>query len=281
MEIVRRVHQMREIVNNARSRGLKIGFVPTMGCLHEGHLSLVRAVNERSDIVVVSLFVNPTQFGPDEDYERYPRELTRDTELAIGAGVDYLFTPEVNDLYPPGARAVVEIADLSGRFEGGSRPGHFAGVATVVLKLLHVVQPHVAAFGQKDAQQALIVRRMVQDLLVDVEILTLPTIRNPDGVALSSRNAYLTPEQRTAAGAIPRALEAAQHVVAQGQHKSDEVLEAAREVLEAESLLEIDYLELVDRSSLVPVTLVDQEVLMLVAVRCGATRLIDNTTIKP
>ena len=281
MEIVRRVHSMKEVVAKARARGLKVGLVPTMGCLHEGHLSLIRGINEYCDLVVVSLFVNPTQFGPDEDYDRYPRDLTRDADLCVSTGVDYLFTPEVNDLYPPGPRTAIDVAELTERFEGESRPDHFRGVATIVLKLLNVVRPSVAAFGQKDAQQAVVIRRMVLDLLMDTEILTFPTVRDEDGIALSSRNKFLGVEERQAATAIPRALDAARYVLSQGQHKPEEILETAREVLEAESLLRVDYLELVDKDNLAPVTLVDREVLLLVAVYCGDTRLLDNTLIQP
>lgn len=281
MEIVRRVHSMKEVVAKARARGLKVGLVPTMGSLHEGHLSLIRGINEYCDLVVVSLFVNPTQFGPDEDYDRYPRDLTRDADLCVSTGVDYLFTPEVNDLYPPGPRTAIDVAELTERFEGESRPDHFRGVATIVLKLLNVVRPSVAAFGQKDAQQAVVIRRMVLDLLMDTEILTFPTVRDEDGIALSSRNKFLGVEERQAATAIPRALDAARYVLSQGQHKPEEILETAREVLEAEPLLRVDYLELVDKDNLAPVTLVDREVLLLVAVFCGDTRLLDNTLIQP
>lgn len=276
MEIVRRVHSMKEIVAKAKARGLRIGLVPTMGFLHEGHLSLIRGIDDHCDIVVVSIFVNPTQFGPDEDYERYPRDLTHDTEMCIAAGVDYLFTPEVNDIYPPGPRTSVEIAELSERFEGQSRPGHFRGVATVVLKLFNAVQPDIAAFGQKDAQQAVIVQRITRDLLLDVEILVLPIARDDNDIALSSRNKYLTAEQREAARAIPRALEAARQAVAGGKTKAEAILEAARAVIEEQSSLRIDYLELVDKRSLVPVLALDGEALLLVAVFCGETRLLDN-----
>jgi pantoate--beta-alanine ligase len=281
VEIVRRVQAMREISKQARARKLKIGFVPTMGFLHEGHVSLIRKVDELADIVVVSIFVNPTQFGPEEDFDRYPRDLTRDVDLCIAEGVDYLFTPGVDEIYPPGPPTYVEVTGLSGRLEGASRPGHFRGVTTVVLKLFEVVRPHIAAFGQKDAQQAVIVRRMVSDLLLDVELLVLPTVRDERDVALSSRNRYLSPEQHEAATAIPRALEAARHVVNEGQTDAEEVLEAAREVIEAERLLRLDYLELVDPEKLEPVSVVDREVLLLIAVFCGEIRLLDNTHLKP
>jgi pantoate--beta-alanine ligase len=272
---------MREISKRARARKLKIGFVPTMGFLHEGHLSLIRKINGMVDVVVVSIFVNPTQFGPEEDYDEYPRDLTRDADLCIAEEVDYLFTPEAVDLYPPGPRAYVEVSELSERLEGASRPGHFRGVATVVLKLFEIVRPHVAAFGQKDAQQCVVIQRMVADLMLDVEISVLPTVRDDHGLALSSRNKYLSEEELAAARAIPAALEAAKKVVADGRIDSEEVLAAANEAIAAQELLRIDYIELVDRESLEPVAAVDREVLLLIAAYCGETRLIDNAILAP
>jgi pantoate--beta-alanine ligase len=272
---------MKGISRQARAQNLRLGFVPTMGFLHEGHLSLIRKVNELTDLVVVSIFVNPTQFGPEEDYEHYPRDLTRDSDLCIAEGVDYLFVPEVKDLYPPGPRTFVDVADLSERLEGASRPGHFRGVATVVLKLLEIVQPHLAAFGRKDAQQAVVIQRMIEDLMLDVELIVLPIVRDDDGLALSSRNRYLSGEERTAATAIPRALDAACDLLAEGRTDRAELIEAARDVLAAEELLAVDYIELVDSKSLQPVTVVDREALLLVAVNCGKTRLIDNALLAP
>jgi len=280
MEIVRRVHAMREVSRQARAKGQKIGFVPTMGCLHDGHLSLVRRVKEVCDVVVVSIFVNPTQFGPKEDFERYPRDLPRDTDLCIAEGVDYVFAPEAEDIYPRGACTFVETEGLCTVLEGESRPGHFRGVATVVLKLLTVVRPHIAAFGQKDAQQAVVIQRMTKDLLLDVEVLVLPTVRDEDGVALSSRNAYLSDEQRLAARAIPRALQAAEERVAAGEWSAEGILGAAREVLEAEPRVLIDYIALVDTILLTPLDEVDGDALLLLAARIGETRLIDNTTLR-
>jgi len=281
VEIVRRVHAMREIVREARGRRLKIGFVPTMGCLHEGHLSLVRKVKELADVVVVSIFVNPAQFGPGEDFDRYPRNLTRDADLCVAEGVDYVFTPEADELYPPGPKTYVEVTGLSDRLEGKSRPGHFRGVTTVLLKLFELVRPDIAAFGQKDAQQAVIVRRMVTDLLLDLEVRVLPTVRDEHGIALSSRNRYLSTEQAVAARAIPRALEAARELLADGQVEAAGILSAAREILEAEELLNIDYLELVYRETLWPVTTVDAPAILLLAVECGETRLLDNAFLDP
>jgi pantoate--beta-alanine ligase len=280
MQIVRRVHAMKEIARQARSRGLKLGLVPTMGYLHEGHLSLVRKTKELVDVVVVSIFVNPTQFGPDEDFERYPRDVARDTDLCIAENVDYLFLPEAGEMYPEGPRTIVEVEDLSARLEGVSRPGHFRGVCTVVLKLFSIVQPWLAAFGQKDAQQAVIVRRMTRDLLLDTEILLLPTVRDEDGLALSSRNRNLSDEQRRAALAIPRALEAAGQAAREGRRRSAELIQAARDVLEREERLTVDYVVLVDPERLDPVSQLAAPALLLVAAWAGGVRLIDNARIE-
>jgi pantoate--beta-alanine ligase len=280
MEIVRRVNSMREIANRARARGLKVGLVPTMGYLHEGHLSLVRRLDELVDVLVVSVFVNPTQFGPGEDYQRYPRDLTRDADLCIAEGVDYLFAPEATEIYPPGPRTHVEVEQLSDWLEGASRPGHFRGVATVVLKLINIVRPTVAAFGQKDLQQAVILRRMARDLMLDVEMLMLPIVRDEDGVALSSRNKYLDEEQRAAAGAIPGALAAAERAVAEGVTGGAEIVAAAREAIESVEGLEIDYLELVSAGTLAPLASLDGEAYLVLAVRCGGIRLLDNVALR-
>jgi len=280
MEIVRRVHAMKEIAARARTTRRKIGFVPTMGCLHDGHLSLVRRVKDVSDIVVVSVFVNPTQFGPGEDLEAYPRDLARDADLCVAEGVDYLFTPEATEIYPPGSCTVVETLGLVDVLEGASRPGHFRGVTTVVLKLFEIVKPQVAAFGRKDTQQAIIVQRMVADLMLDVEILVLPTVRDEDGVALSSRNAYLTHDERLAARAIPLALRAAEKRVGDGEWDAAAVIDAARAVLESEPLLAVDYIAMVDPVTLQPVVELTGEAFLLLAVRVGKTRLLDNATLR-
>jgi pantoate--beta-alanine ligase len=280
MELVRLVHSMKEISRRLRATGSKIGFVPTMGALHEGHLSLIRRLREVSDVVVVSLFVNPTQFESTEDFETYPRDLARDTDLCIAEGVHYLFAPEAEELYAPGHCTCVEVTGLSEILEGKSRPGHFRGVTTVVLKLFEIVRPTIAAFGQKDAQQAVIVRRMARDLNLEVEILVLPTVRDRDEVALSSRNRRLAPDDREAARAIPRALEAARQAVARGEGRAEAVVAAARQVLEAEPRLRVDYVELVDAERLSPVSSAEGELLLVVAAYAGNTRLIDNATIR-
>ena len=271
---------MREIARQARVAGRRIGFVPTMGALHDGHVSLIRRVREISDLVVVSIFVNPTQFGPAEDFDRYPRDLARDADLCIAGGVDYVFVPDRHEIYPAGASTFVEVEGLSTRLEGRSRPGHFRGVTTVVLKLFEVVDPHVAAFGQKDAQQGIVVKRMARDLLLDVEILVCPTVRDSDGVALSSRHVYLSAEERAAARAIPRALAAAESAVAEGARDPVKVVQAAWEVLQAEPLLQVDYVEVVDVREMLAVESIEEEALLVLAVYAGATRLIDNAVLR-
>lgn len=280
MEIVRRVHSMKEVCRQARANGRKVGLVPTMGALHEGHFSLIRRTKEMADIVVVSIFVNPAQFAPDEDLESYPRELTEDVDSCIAEEVDYVFAPPEEELYPEEAQTVVEVTELSSILEGASRPGHFRGVSTVVLKLFEIVEPNVAAFGQKDFQQCAVIQRMVRDLMIDVEILMLPIVRDEDGLALSSRNRKLSPQERAVALAVPRALEAAKQVVADGQQQGDKILAAAREVLESQDGLRLDYVELVDPKKMVPVSEIEGEALLVVAAHAGATRLIDNTVLR-
>ena len=280
MEVVRRVQSLKEICRQAQARGRRVGLVPTMGALHDGHVSLIRRIQELCDLVVVSIFVNPTQFGPDEDYAEYPRRLTEDADICIAEKVDYVFSPSVQELFLPNSSTFVGVEDLSADFEGASRPGHFRGVATVVFKLFQIVQPAIAVFGRKDAQQALIIRRMVQDLMLDVEILVLPTVREQDGLALSSRNRTLSTVERRAALAIPHALQAAAAVVKEGQRNVGRVVAAAREVLEAEEMVQIDYVELVDEDQLKPVSQVQGEMLLLVAATVGKTRLIDNVALR-
>jgi pantoate--beta-alanine ligase len=281
MDIVRRVQSMREISRQVRAKGQRVGLVPTMGCLHEGHLSLIRRANEQADVVVVSIFVNPSQFGPEEDLKTYPRDLTHDTDLCIRERVDYLFTPEIDDIYPPGPETYVDIPDLASRLEGASRPGHFRGVTTVVLKLLNIVYPQVVAFGQKDAQQLVIVRRMIEDLRLGIEFISVPTVRDDHGLALSSRNRYLSAQQYEAALAIPRALKAGRGAAAERGATPDQIIRAARTVLDANPSLATDYVELVDPVLLEPVIADGCGGLLLIAVRCGEVRLIDNTLVEP
>ncbi|MBZ5639783.1 MAG: pantoate--beta-alanine ligase [Acidobacteriia bacterium] len=281
MDIVRRVHSMKEMARQGRERARRIGFVPTMGYLHEGHMSLVRRVKEMADLIVVSIFVNPTQFGPGEDYANYPRDLARDADRCVSEGVDVVFAPEADEIYAADACTFVEVEGLSARLEGASRPGHFRGVATVVLKLLNIVQPHVVAFGQKDAQQAVIVQRMTRDLLLDTEILVVPIVRDADGVALSSRNVRLASAERRAAQAIPRGLKEAEKAIEGGERDPGRIVKTARDVLEAEPILRVDYVELVDTARLQPVAIASGEMLLAVAVYAGKTRLIDNIVVTP
>jgi pantoate--beta-alanine ligase len=280
MDVLRRVRAMKEACAAARAEGKTVGFVPTMGALHDGHLGLVRRIRAQADLTVVSIFVNPTQFGSGEDFTRYPRDLVRDADVLAREGVHILFAPEPDEIYPHGAATFVEVAGLSDKLEGKSRPGHFRGVATVVTKLFEIVRPHVAAFGQKDAQQVLVIKTMVRDLMMDVELLVLPTKREEDGLAMSSRNALLTPEERRAARAIPRALEAVRTALEAGERDPAKLLAAGKAILVEAPLLRIDYVELVDPDRLEPVTRVQGEMLLAVAVFAGSTRLIDNVVLR-
>lgn len=254
----------------------RIAFVPTMGALHEGHLSLVRKGRELADVVVASVFVNPTQFGPDEDFERYPRDPEGDAALLSGAGCSLLFLPSVETLYPPGASTFVEVEGPSRGFEGDERPGHFRGVATVVAGLLQRVRPDVAIFGRKDAQQLAVVRKLVRDLHFGIEIVGAPIVRESDGLAMSSRNVYLDPEQRRAARVLHRSLESARRRIESGERCAAAIETRVRSILEAEPLGQVDYVAVVDALSFAPVERLGGEVVIAIAVRFGATRLLDN-----
>ena len=263
-----------------RSCPRPLGLVPTMGALHEGHLALVRRARGENATVAVSIFVNPTQFGPQEDLATYPRDMERDLALLEKEGVDLVYAPTPEEVYPPGFDTWVELGALAERLEGAARPGHFRGVATVVCKLFNVVSPDRAYFGQKDGQQLAIIRQMVRDLNLGVEIAAVPTVRDADGLALSSRNAYLTPEQRAAAPVIYRALSEARELWDRGDRDGDVLRLAVRKVLEAEPLLEdIDYVSVADADSLVELELVDRPAMVSTAVRLGRTRLIDNVVV--
>lgn len=281
MRQVTTASELRSIIGQARQAGQRIGFVPTMGALHEGHASLIRAARRETDFVVVSIFVNPTQFGPNEDYQRYPRTPQADTQLCLREGVDLIFAPTAEEMYPPGYCTWVEVTGLQDVLCGRSRPGHFRGVATVVLKLFHLVQPDVAYFGQKDAQQARIIRQLVRDLNVPVEIRVCPIVREPDGLAMSSRNAYLSPEQRRQATVLYRALCAAKELVEQGERHAEHVRQHMVRLIEATPGAVLDYAEIVDPETLQPVREIQQPVLAALAVRIGPARLIDNMTLTP
>ncbi len=279
MKLIPTIAEMKSVIKKHKSAGQTIGFVPTMGFLHEGHLSLVRAAREAADVLVVSIFVNPAQFGPKEDFQAYPRDLNRDSALLAKEGVDYLFCPEDGQMYPPGYKTYVEVQDLQDKLCGRSRPGHFRGVCTVVLKLFQIVDPNVAFFGQKDAQQAIILEKMVQDLNLNVWIETLPIVREPDGLAMSSRNAYLNAEERKAALVLSRSLEEAKRQIDQGERRADIVLGVMRAMVEKEPLARIDYLEAVDTRDLNPVKEIGSGTLIALAVYIGKTRLIDNLSV--
>lgn len=280
MEIIHRVLQMKELSKKARSEGKIIGFIPTMGFLHEGHLTLVREARKMSDLSVVSIFVNPAQFAPGEDFEKYPRDITRDAEMLAGENVDLVFVPKAEEMYPENYLTYVNVRELSKQLEGVTRPTHFEGVTTVVMKLFHIVDPHFAFFGQKDAQQLVIIRRMVRDLNMDVEIIRVPIVREPDGLAMSSRNTYLTPEQRKAAPVLFKALQQAQALIEKGERKSKTILKEMREIIEKEPLARIDYISAADLVELKDIKSIKGKCLISLAVYFGVTRLIDNIIIE-
>ena len=277
MQIVRTVSELRQWSRSTRSvPGSSVGLVPTMGALHAGHASLIRAARTRCSHVAVSLFVNPTQFGPNEDFARYPRAFDADCTMAEAEGADLLFAPPVAEMYPAGVQTFVEVAGLSDRLDGASRPGHFRGVATVVAKLFLAAEPDFAFFGQKDAAQVAVLRRMTTDLRFATEIVVCPIVRDPDGLALSSRNAYLSPAQRAQALILSRAIRQVEALVAQGQRRSELLIAAAREIFAAEPAIRIDYIACVDWSTLEPVSNAIPGTLFAVAAYVGNTRLIDN-----
>lgn len=280
MKVVKRIDEVRAAVRKARQEGKRIGFVPTMGYLHEGHLSLIDRAREMTDYVVMSIFVNPLQFGPNEDYDRYPRDLERDERMARQRGVDLLFTPDVAEMYPEPIKTTVHVADLSAPLCGASRPGHFDGVATVVLKLFNIVQPDYAFFGLKDAQQVAVVSRMVRDLNVPVTIVPCPIVREADGLAMSSRNVYLSPEERRQATVLYESLQWAKEAVATGLRDWEALKRGVRERIAQKPLAEIDYVDVLAYPDLVPPRGVPgEQVLIAVAVRFGRTRLIDNALV--
>ena len=275
-EVIRTPAEMRARAEDQRRDGRRVCVVPTMGYLHQGHLALLAAGRARSDLLIMTLFVNPTQFGPNEDLTRYPRDEAGDLEKARAAGVDLVFAPGAAAMYPDGYQTTVEVRELAAPMCGASRPGHFAGVASVVCKLFHITQPHVAVFGQKDYQQLAIIRRMVRDLDFGIEIVGVPIVREPDGLALSSRNAYLSPEERRQALALSRGLGDAEALFRSGERRAAPLCAAARRAIESQSLARIDYLELRAADSLQTLDSVDGPALLALAVFVGKTRLIDN-----
>jgi pantoate--beta-alanine ligase len=272
---------MKEYARGARGEGRVIGLVPTMGALHEGHTALVRRARQECSRVIASVFVNPKQFGPKEDYQKYPRDLEKDAAKLAAVGVDVLFAPETADVYPDGFRTYVNVEGISERLEGRSRPGHFRGVSTVVLKLFEIVQPHFAYFGRKDAQQVRIISEMSRDLNLDAEIVVCPIVREADGLALSSRNAYLSAEERKAATVLHRALVAARNELSAGARDALQVQDVMRRIIEAEPLARMDYAEFVSADTFEPVVRVARPSYAVLAVFVGKTRLIDNLLIEP
>ena len=281
LKICTTIHDMRSASRAARQAGKRLGFVPTMGALHEGHLSLVRNARAASDVVAASIFVNPTQFGPNEDLAKYPRSFERDCEMLERGGVDLVFAPSVEEMYPAGAVTWVTVEELSGKLDGRSRPGHFRGVTTVVSKLFHIVEPDQAFFGQKDSAQVAIIRRMVRDLNLPVEIVVCPIVREPDGLAMSSRNAYLDPEQRKQALVLHRSLMRVQQMAEAGERDVDKFNFAGRAAFAEEKSVRLDYFEIVDPDTLDPISDISQGALVAVAAYVGTTRLIDNILLKP
>ncbi|MSS70811.1 MAG: pantoate--beta-alanine ligase [Candidatus Latescibacteria bacterium] len=276
MQIIHPISGMQRTADALRASGRRIGFVPTMGYLHEGHASLIRHARKQSNEVIVSIFVNPAQFGPGEDYQAYPRDLDRDLRLIRETGGDIVFIPSAEEMYPPGFATSVHVEGLTEGLCGASRPGHFRGVTTVVAKLLTAVKPHLAVFGQKDAQQALVIRRMVRDLNLDAEVLIAPTVREPDGLAMSSRNIYLSPEERIEAGGLYQALRLARKMVQAGEREAPKIIQKMRDLLSERPSARIDYISIVDTQGLKPMDRLTGEVLVAVAVRFGRARLIDN-----
>src|SRR6266581_3582508 len=282
MEIINRRKRMMSVARKIRREdNRRIGLVPTMGALHEAHLSLVREARAMCDVVVVSIFVNPAQFGPQEDFNKYPRDLTRDSSLLAEYNVDYVFAPGVREIYPQGFSTYVTVEGLSDELEGASRPGHFRGVATIVAILLNVVRPDFAFFGQKDAQQAALIKRMVRDLAFDTEVVVLPIVREESGLAMSSRNEYLNNDERRAALALNQALLNAQAAYDKGENDSLHLIEIARSVLEKEPLARVDYLSINDAETFAKVdTVDDRPALISLAAYIGNTRLIDNVILR-
>jgi len=280
MKIISDIQEMQLFVRQAKEKGMSIGLVPTMGSLHEGHLTLMRQAKKSCDVVVASIFVNPTQFGPTEDFAKYPRDLSGDSEQAAKAGVDAIFHPQPEEMYPAGYSSFIEINGITQKLCGLSRPGHFRGVATVVTKLFNIVQPDKAFFGQKDAQQVLVLKRMVTDLNMNVTLEVVPIVREKDGLAMSSRNAFLSSEERKAALVLSQSLQLAQKLVDQGQVNAQNIKEQVMLKIQQEKLAQIDYVEVYSYPQLENLDVIGDKALLALAVRIGNTRLIDNTILE-
>ncbi|HEU4963709.1 MAG TPA: pantoate--beta-alanine ligase [Bacilli bacterium] len=284
MRIIRTIEEVREFVRAERTQGKRIGYIPTMGYLHAGHLSLVEASRKQCDVTIMSIFVNPLQFGPNEDFARYPRDLERDAKLAEEAGVAAIFAPDVDEMYPNGkgtSLTHVDVEEVTTGLCGASRPGHFRGVATVVTKLFNIVQPDQAFFGLKDAQQVAVLQQMVHDLNIPVEIVPCPTLREPDGLAMSSRNVFLSDEERQQALVLSRSLQEAEQLVAEGERDVKRLTKIVSDRIAEQPLADIDYVQLVNMPDLAPIDTIEKTALLALAVRFGKTRLIDNTLLTP
>ncbi len=282
-QLITDIGEMRKTSGRLRAEGKKVGVVPTMGALHEGHLTLVRTARQHADAVITTVFVNPTQFGRGEDFDRYPRDLSKDVALASSAGTDYVFAPSSSDMYPGGCTTSVEVGGVSEVLEGAVRPGHFRGVATVVLKLMNITMPHVAVFGQKDAQQVVVIRHLLRDVNLDIALVIVPIVREPDGLAMSSRNAYLSAAERVQAPVLYRSLEQARTLITGGERSAERIVGAMGTLIRSSSTGVIDYISIADAETLEEQAqcIPGRQLLISLAVRFGATRLIDNIQITP
>jgi pantoate--beta-alanine ligase len=280
MQTITSIKEMQTLSNRVREEGKTMALVPTMGFFHQGHLSLMEEGRRRGDLLVISIFVNPTQFGTGEDYEDYPRDMKRDQRLAKETGVDAIFTPSVTEMYPSGYQTHVNVEEVTRNLCGISRPTHFRGVTTVVCKLLNIVKPHVAIFGEKDFQQLVAIRQMVSDLNLDMEIVGMPIYREEDGLAMSSRNRYLTTDERKTALCLSRSLKRAKELFEQGERKTEEIIKEIKKIIEAEKLARIDYVKICDVKTLKDIEQINQEAVLALAVKIGKARLIDNIVLR-
>jgi pantoate--beta-alanine ligase len=276
MEVIKTIKEMKEFSSQTRRAGKTIAFVPTMGYFHDGHLSLMREGRRRGNLLIISLFVNPTQFGPNEDFKNYPRDFERDSKMAEEVGVDVLFAPEASDMYPLNHQTIVRVEKVTQNLCGRSRPIHFQGVTTVVMMLFEIVMPQVAIFGEKDYQQLVTIQQMVRDLHLSVEVVGMPTVREVDGLAMSSRNAYLLPEERKAALSLYRSLQKAKELLRKGERKADRILHEMKGIFQSEPLVRIDYVQICDAYTLQDVDRIEGDVVVALAAYLGKTRLIDN-----
>ncbi|UCF72254.1 MAG: pantoate--beta-alanine ligase [Deltaproteobacteria bacterium] len=280
MELIEKIALMRELSEKWRGDGDIISLVPTMGFLHEGHMELLRVGREKGDRVIMSIFVNPTQFGPQEDYSRYPRDTEGDLRKARSAGVDAVFMPTVEEMYPEGFQSTVRVEGITRYLCGGSRPGHFAGVTTVVAKLFNITKPHLAIFGEKDYQQLGVIKQMVRDLNMDIEIIGVPTVRQRDGLAVSSRTSYLSSEERSSALSLKKGLDLARAMVAEGEKEPAKIINAVRQLILSHPFTEIDYITICDPEKLTDIEIIDRPCLVALAVKVGKARLIDNVMVR-